>query len=244
MDDFYFNNELIDITSIKNIKSDYEKNKIIYLNNFLDNVSAEKIYNFLNTMPEDWWYSFFNIQSNLIPLNNPIQLRNLNENKETHKFYSQMALDTFSNKLFSYSMNRTTEQHYLTCKCELCNFNAFLRSQKFISKISELTGIELTKTNEIFASKYESGNFLSPHHDKNKGKIGITFYLTKNWAPQFGGILHILSENYMEITHSFMPKFNHAVIFDIPTQAGIPHFVSHIAPNVKEKRIAITCWLE
>jgi len=244
-----FNNKIDSDEAVYNKRLEFESNKILNIDEFLTQESVDKIYHFLNNMPEDWWYSVFYIQ----PENNsesdgsrvePIYIRNFQENKEIINSHYLTTLNRFSNNYFSYSFNRTFENHYTDCSCELCKFTSFFKSEKFISKISHLTGYNLTKTNEIFASRYVSGNFLSPHHDRNKGKIGLTFNLTPNWLPQYGGILHILSDDSKEIVRSYVPKYNCAVLFDIPTQSGIPHFVSHVAPGINKKRLAITFWLE
>jgi Rps23 Pro-64 3,4-dihydroxylase Tpa1-like proline 4-hydroxylase len=244
MEYYKFHDTIENQEVVNNKRLEFERNKILNIDDFLSQESVDKIYNFLDNMHEDWWYSYFNFQNEKNPENKPISFRNFPENNENNNLHHQMTLDTFSKNMFSYSFNRTYQDHYSTCSCQLCNFICFLKSPLFISKISDLTGYNLTMINEIFASKYVSGNFLSPHHDLNKGKIGFTFYLTPNWSAQYGGILHILSDDYKDIVRSYVPKNNCAVLFDIPSQSGIPHFVSHVAPGITKKRLAITCWFE
>ena len=79
--------------------------------------------------------------------------------------------------------------------------------------------------------------------DINNGKLAFVFNLTKNWKPQYGGILHFLNTNRTDILHSFVPSFNNLLIFEVPKE-GIPHYVSHIAPLVKYNRYALTGWYE
>ena len=43
---------------------------------------------------------------------------------------------------------------------------------------TEVTGEVTTEYEEAFFSKYTAGNFLSPHHDGDKGKLTTTLYLT------------------------------------------------------------------
>jgi Rps23 Pro-64 3,4-dihydroxylase Tpa1-like proline 4-hydroxylase len=45
-----------------------------------------------------------------------------------------------------------------------------------------------------------------------------------------------------EITDSFIPQFNQFVIFHVPEQTGISHFVSSVVQNVKYSRYSITGW--
>ena len=108
--------------------------------------------------------------------------------------------------------------------------------------VSYLTGIKVSYVNKLFISKYKSGHFLSPHSDIGNGKIAFVLNLTKNWKPQYGGILHFLNEERNEIIESFVPQFNSLILFEVP-EKGIPHFVSHVVPDTKNTRYAITGWL-
>jgi Rps23 Pro-64 3,4-dihydroxylase Tpa1-like proline 4-hydroxylase len=119
-----------------------------------------------------------------------------------------------------------------------------LSSQLFINLLNEITGLELTKMNTLFASKYSTGNFLSPHSDKGNGKLAFVINMTKNWKPQYGGNLHFLSEDRKDIIETWVPDFNNLVIFLVPPETGIPHFVSHVSPSVKFNRYALTGWFE
>jgi len=227
---------------MENFTKIYEENKSVHIENFLSDENSNTIYNFLDNMSDSWWSRSINIQSR--DFQNIENITDNECNKPVIQELTNLAYQSFSNNIFSYSFYRTFENHYNTCVCDLCKFTNFLRSEDFIKQISEITNTELTKTNEIFASKYTSGCFLGDHHDKNKGKIGIILYLTKDWKPCYGGILHIMDTSGNEIIKSVVPKFNNLFIFDIPHQSGIPHFVSHVAPKVKQKRYAISCWME
>lgn len=242
----------MNVTEIYNKRIEFEINKIIHIKDFFNQETTNKIENFFyNVMPDDWWSSTFRFEydaekigTNVIPNGESFGEMNLSSNNEKINLYKKMALESFHNKKFSYFFNRTYENHWNTCVCLLCHLIPFMKSKQFITKISEITGYELTQITEIFASKYESGNFLSTHNDNVKGKLGLTIYFTKNWNPEYGGILHILSRDNKEIIRSYNPQFNYAVLFDIEDQKGVPHFISRIIPDIQEKRFAITCWLE
>jgi Rps23 Pro-64 3,4-dihydroxylase Tpa1-like proline 4-hydroxylase len=53
-----------------------------------------------------------------------------------------------------------------------------------------------------------------------------------------------MNDNRTDIIDSFVPLFNSFIIFKVPTESGIPHFVSHVSPNVKFSRYAITGWFD
>ena len=50
--------------NIEELKKSFQENNFISINNFLEPESAEKIYNFLNTMNESWWANSTTIDSN------------------------------------------------------------------------------------------------------------------------------------------------------------------------------------
>jgi hypothetical protein len=117
-----------------------------------------------------------------------------------------------------------------------------MNSPEFLNFLNEITGLKLTSLNTLFLSKYKSGSFLSPHSDKGNGKLAFVLNITPQWKPQYGGILHFMNDERTEIIKSFVPEFNSFVIFNVPELHGIPHFVSHVAPNVRFNRYAITGW--
>ena len=117
-----------------------------------------------------------------------------------------------------------------------------LNSHAFIDILNNITGLNLTQLTTLFLSKYKSGNFLSPHSDQGNGRLAFVINLSKFWKPQYGGNLHFLNDDRTEIIETFVPGFNNMLIFYVPEENGIPHYVSHIAPNVKFSRYAITGW--
>jgi Rps23 Pro-64 3,4-dihydroxylase Tpa1-like proline 4-hydroxylase len=119
-----------------------------------------------------------------------------------------------------------------------------LSSQNFINQLNEITGLELKKLTTLFASKYKSGNFLSTHSDKGNGRLAFVINLTKYWKPQYGGNLHFMNNDRTEIIDTFVPGFNNLIIFYIPPDIGIPHYVSHVINGVKYNRYAISGWFE
>lgn len=163
------------------------------------------------------------------PINEKInnkQIKNVNE---------AFGKDNFS-YIFYRSMNSKNMSYYEFLLRQTMN------SPEFINFLNEITGLELVGLNTLFLSKYKSGNFLSPHSDKGNGKLAFVINITPLWKPQYGGILHFMNEERTEIIQSFVPEFNSFVIFTVPDEVGIPHFVSHVAPNVKFSRYAITGW--
>ena len=134
--------------------------------------------------------------------------------------------------------------HAATCTCLECQFLNWLGSDFMLFFIRSITGVEVSRTNEVVASRFTSNQFLSPHHDEGKGKIGFVYTLTKNWRPEWGGNLHFMEDDYSTVIKTIVPVFNRLTIFDIPSKNGVAHYVSHILPTVKSNRISITGWFE
>jgi SM-20-related protein len=228
---------------LEKFQQEYSEKKIVQIENFLEDESAEKIFSFLNGgMQEDWWSRSIFVNTKDYP--SVINLRRFGSNIEQINSLTNLANQSLSKDIFSYSFDRTVGKHFDSCKCEFCLFDQFLNSQELLTTISIITNHQISRSNETFAARYTDGCFLSPHHDKAKGKIGFVFNLAKNWKPEYGGNLNITDETGFQVIKTITPKFNNLVIFDIPNYNGIPHFVSHVNPQIKKKRISVTGWFQ
>jgi len=161
------------------------------------------------------------------------------QNEKANQIQIRNIQNKFKNDHFSYVFHRTMNNNHPSF-LEF-NLRKHMESLEFINFLNEITDLQLTKLNTLFLSKYKGGDFLSPHCDKGNGKLAFVLNLTKNWKPQYGGILHFLNEEKTEIIESYNPIFNNLILFKVPTN-GIPHFVSHVVPYVKQERYAITGW--
>jgi Rps23 Pro-64 3,4-dihydroxylase Tpa1-like proline 4-hydroxylase len=113
----------------------------------------------------------------------------------------------------------------------------------FLALLNNISGMSLTKLSTLFMSKYRSGHFLSPHSDKGNGRLAFVISLSKDWMPQYGGLLHFLSQDRTQIVNTVCPVFNNMLIFKVD-DIEKPHYVSHVASNVLFNRISISGWFE
>lgn len=150
--------------------------------------------------------------------------------------------NAFSNDHFSYIFYRSMNNNPKNMSYIEFLVRKTFSSQEFIERLNKITNLNLTQLTTLFLSKYKAGSFLSPHSDKGNGRLAFVLNLTKNWKPQYGGILHFMNDARTEITDSFVPQFNQFVIFYVPEQKGISHFVSSVVQNVKYSRYSITGW--
>jgi len=225
--------EIINYThNLDNLKTQFSLYKKLKVDNILDLPFADVLYNF--SLNDKEWVLSTGIN------------RNKYEKKDIPDFYNINQLqiknvhNAFKDDQFSYIFYRNMNNK----KCSYIEFliRRALSSEKFIQFLNYITGLNLTTLKTMFLSKYKSGNFLSPHSDKGNGKLAFVVNLSKFWKPQYGGNLHFLNTTRTEIIDTFVPAFNNLVIFEVPDHGGIPHYVSHVAPNIKYPRIAITGW--
>ena len=224
------------------LKIDFKENRSIQIFDFLTPNSANLLYDFLNKgMPEDWWSTsvLVNDSGKKGYKVRPQHFRRKPENLQLIEDLQRGANKSFVSGRFCYSFDRTLHDHNKNCPCKECSFRKFLNSKNTIGLLSHITGMDIKETGEVFASRYKTGQFLSPHHDQKKGQIGFVYNITKNWKPQYGGALHFMSNDYNTVTKAVFPTFNRVTVFDIVTRDGVPHFVSHVAPGIREKRISI-----
>lgn len=231
--------KLNDKIDYSDIKKKFEKSNYVVIEDFLDEKYAEELYNFLNyEMPLDWWYS--------VSLSDKDQdfmtTRNLVENKYRIIQERLMAERTFNKGDFSYHFYRTLNDHIEECTCRECEFRKWVVGEEFLKALNKMTGMKFTRYATLFASKYSEGCFLSPHTDESNGDIGFVLQLTKDWLPQWGGLLTFLNDDCDKITDVKIPKFNALTLFKLPDQKGKWHYVSHVNQGVKRSRIAITGW--
>ena len=219
---------------IENLKYIYiSNNKKLKIPNFLESQFAEEL--FKHAFFEKNWNLASGIDKNKFEKQNIPQFDKIN-NLQIKNVSSAFGKDQFS-YIFYRSMNNSKNISFLEF-----TLRKILNSPEFINTLNEITGLELTQLTTLFMSKYKSGNFLSPHSDRGNGRLAFVINLTKFWKPQYGGNLHFMNDDRTEILDTFVPEFNNLVVFYVPEGDGVPHFVSHVAPNVKHNRFAVTGW--
>jgi SM-20-related protein len=232
----------IDLNKRK-IKYDFLKDGYVIIDNFLQQNHADRIFNHFNSeMPQSWW----SVSTRPAPNGeNKIDYCVYNEeNKILIEQKEKIANLAFDKSQFSYIFRRTLDDHVEGCYCVECELRKYLNTPEIHEFISRITDIPITDSFELFASWYKKGDFLSMHTDGGNGKVGFVYNISRNWRPEWGGLLHFLSatdSNYVEKVIS--PRYNALVLFDLSTTAGANHFVSHVNTS-QEKRLSFTGWFK
>jgi Rps23 Pro-64 3,4-dihydroxylase Tpa1-like proline 4-hydroxylase len=222
---------------IEKCREEFLRTGSVFIRDFFIAEYAEVLYNFFNlNMPSDWWYSASALQ-------NGVEYdRNYESDRSILLAKRAIANQRMYEGNFSYSFLRTINNHVEGCYCDECNLRKILISEEVLKFLSSISGEKIVNSNELFASKYEEGCFLSPHHDLKNGDIGFVLQLTKGWLPQWGGLLHFMTDDRSKVTTTEIPTFNTLTLFHLPDQSGKWHYVSHVNPGVKSSRIAYTGW--
>ena len=146
--------------NISEIRETFLKTGSVFIRDFLVPEYAEVLDRFFNRdMPSDWWYSASTTVAGVE------YDRNYNSNREMilqkRKEANQRAIEGH----FSYSFFRTLNNHADSCYCDECNLRKVLISEEILLFLSSIDDGEFDRASEIFASKFESGCFLSTHND-------------------------------------------------------------------------------
>jgi Rps23 Pro-64 3,4-dihydroxylase Tpa1-like proline 4-hydroxylase len=221
------------------LSDEFIKNGSVIIRDFLTDEYANKLHEFFEYgMPKDWWYSV-----SYPGTNNFVEyLRDFEHNQEKINIEKSHSDFIFSKNEFSYHFYRTAGDHVQNCYCQECEFRNWLNSEELLGFMGKVAGKKFTSYSTMFGSKYSEGCFLSPHHDVNLGSIGFVLQLTKDWKPQWGGVLHFLNDDLTKIDISETPTFNTLTLFHLPEGEGKWHYVSHVNPGVKSNRIAYSGW--
>ena len=210
-----------------------EKDYIVTIPNFMSETCANQVLFDMTQFKDEWWsYSVKPINDNydlvMLPVNDP-------KLKEHVEFAENIA----DKKQFAYKFKRTIDNHYNTCYCYACRLYSTMKSPEVLEALSNIVGKKVNIMDEIFASKYDKGDFLTTHHDKNKGNYTFILQLTKDWDPCHGGLTHFVDSN-KEIYKTISPVFNTLTIFKLSPDKQMDHFVSKVCgPN---SRYAFTGW--
>ncbi len=212
---------------------EFRQTRKLQLPQLLIPAKAEQIYLFLHRLLPQYWVCATCVK------------RDRQEFPFNHKQIparERAVKEAFGRGDFSFFFYRTfnaTPGQYSPLEFEI---RTYFSSPPFIEMLNQVTGMGLTTLNTLFVSKYTSGSFLSTHSDKGNGRLAFVLHMTKGWKPPYGGHLHFLDQAREKVIETFTPEFNTMMIFEVPEEEGIPHFVGHVAPNVPIPRIAITGW--
>ena len=172
-------------------RSEFQLKRRALLRGVLIPEEAERVLSFFkNEMPEESWW-----RSTLIgdhEERGPVNLRRFESNLREIEAAAERARRLAALGQFSYSFDRTIDDHHPKCACLVCELRP-LFEVSLRELLSTITGRQVGQLREAFAARYTEGCFLAPHLDTHQGRIAFVLNLTKDWRPEFGGLLHLTS---------------------------------------------------
>jgi SM-20-related protein len=108
--------------------------------------------------------------------------------------------------------------------------------------VRRLTGRANLQRMDVIAARYLPGHFLTLHDDvvaAEGREVAYVLNLTREWRPEWGGLLHIADANAHDVVRTFTPEFNSMVLFRPP----LWHFVSQVANYAPRPRYTLTGWM-
>jgi 2-oxoglutarate-Fe(II)-dependent oxygenase superfamily protein len=107
--------------------------------------------------------------------------------------------------------------------------------------VGQLSGQDCSGGTSFSASWYQAGDHSLPHDDRVENaqqemrNVAFVWHLSKDWRADWGGALY-----WCPTLQYVPPTFNRLALF-VVTSAST-HFVTHVSPYAKSKRLAINGW--
>lgn len=117
----------------------------------------------------------------------------------------------------------------------------FLNSPPFRELGAKIIGCPSVNKVDVQATSYGPGQFLTRHidvGDKDERRCALTIGLSKQWEPDWGGLLMFLDKD-MNIERGLLPRFNTLTLF----RHTKVHTVSAVAPFAGAPRYSLAGWL-
>ena len=240
----YFNPKLTDEV-LYSLQKKFTEKRYLFIDSVLDPTYLSEMEKFVvKDTPDDWWLT---ASKYAYPgENDPTYLFCYEENRSRIIEEWEKAHEAFKRGYFSYQFDRIDTEHVEGCVCFQCGLSKGFLSihgplQGFLEKV---TGLKFTKVGEWFFSRFKANQFLAQHHDKDKGKLGMTLNLTREWHPSWGACLSLYDPEKKEVFEVFPPILNRMILFHLPEGKGIEHWVNHVSPKIEKTRYSLTCFFE
>jgi hypothetical protein len=194
-------------------KQKYDNTGIVIIDDFLDSDTANKLHNLFGECND---------------------FDSIDQVRENH--YNTVIKNSVSSlpdvdEVYTAKFNKSTtlNKHPI--------FQIFMNEIKSIS--NSLNDEKIKFYTKPLCYKMNAGNHMRTHVDLYAGEFGYTYYLTKNWKWDWGGIVNYYIEEEDTI-YPILPKFNRLVLRN--EKIKLHHHVSVINEYALENRYTINGW--
>lgn len=229
--------ELNPALDIAELAGDYAVRNRLQLRNFLEQASADEVYDSLRELP---WGMIYNDGREVHQLS-PEQVASMDDLKadEITAGIQERARTQFQ---FLYAFYPIHHAYLLPTspRYRVFEFFEFLNSPTVLDTVRRLSGIGQIRWADAQATWYRPGHFLTAHDDGDpvRGRaVAYVFNLSRKWDRDWGGLLQFFDAND-NVDQAFKPAFNTLNIFTVPQL----HSVSMVSTYVTAERLAVTGW--
>ena len=110
----------------------------------------------------------------------------------------------------------------------------------FVPQLNEFSKKSLTQY-DIRCYRLRQGHFYRTHIDDYVADVGLNYYLSREWSFDWGGLLHIASDDDLNFIDTIYPKFNRVVLLN-HKKFRFPHFVSTVSEYALKPRYTVVAF--
>ncbi len=107
----------------------------------------------------------------------------------------------------------------------------------FVPKLNEISKKNLLNY-DIRCYRLQPGHFYRTHIDDYVAAVGLNYYLNPEWVFDWGGLLHVASNDDLDFIDTIFPKFNRIVLLN-HEKFRFPHFVSTVSEYALKPRYTV-----
>jgi len=126
--------------NIKELSTKFKQDRIIRIDNFLEDSYADDLHRFYTTeMPRDWWY--LSTKPHRFGQGGTLDVARIVDDPQTNSeiaYKLAIADEYFNAGKFSYSFKRTIQDHVAECECKECQLRSFTNSPTCVNFIKRL----------------------------------------------------------------------------------------------------------
>lgn len=197
--------------------------RLLSIKDFLQPDVAERLSRFLKAEAE------FTTEYGLYSVEGAVAMEQWSAASQEDRFFRFRKL-TGTAREFQVSRNALT----------YVQFRQAFQRPEFRAFFEAVSDLRLGWSDDFGSHSMTQGDFLRPHSDDNRNRqLALVIYLSPEWEPRFGGVLHVIDKDGREIT--IPPDYNSLVAFDVLTESQ--HLVSPITPEAgSAARLSIGGW--
>jgi Rps23 Pro-64 3,4-dihydroxylase Tpa1-like proline 4-hydroxylase len=230
------NNILDPQIDIPSLKSEYQKDQRIRIDNFLTSEFATEV---ADSVSKDLKYDYIYLSKdkNQVVPEEQMMAMDLTARQELQTELMQQASRGVG---FLYAGYKMQGDKVDAAPTPLKKLFDMLNSDEMLNFMTSITGSPELKSADAQYTRYTSGNYLTRHKDDIEAegrRLAFVLGLSPSWHPDWGGLLQFYKENGVP-RDAWEPRINSLALFDVKHI----HSVTYVAPHAAAPRFELTGW--